>query len=113
MDESFYVNVFIDTVHRIHYQIINPGVEAESVVIWMSVIDQRADNIVVSDTIDMQPNASYITTTTTSPTETTTTTPDTTTPPPAAPPMPLEIIAIGAVVAVILVILVVVMKRRG
>ena len=111
MDESFVTNVFVNGTHRIHYTSVSPEAECAFFIVAMNNIGDAIDNIVVSDTIDLQPNASYITTTTT---ETTQTDTDTTTPPPdGATTFPIEILALGGGAVVLLIVVVILLKRRG
>ena len=84
-------------------------------------IGNAVDNIVVSDTIDIEcTNATceldhFETTTTTSDTTTTTTSNTTTsdTTPPAGDALPLELIVLGGGIAVVVIVLVIFLKRKG
>ncbi|MHA1961520.1 MAG: hypothetical protein ACW99U_14965 [Candidatus Thorarchaeota archaeon] len=122
--DPFYVDVFVDGTHRLHYEpIFTPTGESEEFTFWGVSEGDAIDNVVVSDSFDIECDNGTCdvdhyeppTTTTTTPTDTTetttTTTDDTTTPPPPAD-IPMEFIALGVAVPVVIVVLVVGLRMR-
>ncbi|MHA2602699.1 MAG: hypothetical protein AM324_011285 [Candidatus Thorarchaeota archaeon SMTZ1-83] len=117
MDESFNIDVFLDGTHLFHYQTLDPAVDSEWVDFWMSGDGDGADNVVVSNTIDVFCTNETCTlghagTEPTNPTTTTTTTTTTTPTTPTPVSVPIEMVALIGGVAVVLVVLVIFMKRR-
>ena len=109
MDESFNINVFVNGTHRIHYQTLDPMATCLYFGFGMNQIGLAADNVTVSDSIDIPGNTTTTTTTTTTPTSTPTTP---TTTPTTPPPLPIEMIALVGGAAVVVVVLVIFMRRR-
>ncbi len=112
MDESFNIHVFVNGTLRIPYKTIDPMATCLYFGFAMNQIGMAADNVVVSDSIDVPCtnetcplHPTPIVTTPTLTRSTPTTTP-TTTPP---PPLPIEMIALVGGAAVVVVVLVIFM----
>jgi hypothetical protein len=119
VDELFNIDVFINGTHAIHHQTLDPIVSCQHFRFLMHEVGQIADNVEVSDTIDIVCTNETCTLQHEGPEPTSTTSepsPTNTTPAPAPPPppadIPIEMIALGGGVAVVLVVLVIFMKRR-
>ena len=129
VDEDMIFDVFVNGIHRIHYDNASHLTGDYGYFVFESEFEGQAiDNIVVSDTIDIEPNATTTTTpttsslsetttssTTSSPTETTATTTTTTSSIPTETTIAdtTMILLIGGGVAVIVVIVLVIWKVRG
>ncbi|MCK5150725.1 MAG: hypothetical protein KAQ65_02740 [Candidatus Thorarchaeota archaeon] len=112
IDEPFVFDIFVNGIHRIHSEYaFPPTTTPEGFHVRFGTIGEAIDNVTVSDTVDLLPNATYITTTTTEDT-TTTTTDDTTTPPPAGDAIPLELLAVGIGVPVVIIVVIVGLRMR-
>ena len=118
IQDPFVVDIFINGTHVIHDEYaFPPTTPNEGVALMVGTIGEGIDNIVVSDTIDVEcQNATceldHYGETTTTPTATPTTSePTTTTPPPTEIPMELLALGIGVPVVIIVVIVVMRMKR--
>jgi hypothetical protein len=115
MDESFVIDLFVNGTHAIHYTTLSPGTTCTHMNFAMNNIGHAVDNIVVSDTIDVEctNDTCDVCPDETTPVETTPTDTATTTPPPDGPAtLPIEILALGVGAAVVLVVIVVLLKRR-
>lgn len=122
IDESWNMQVFVNGTHRLSYTLF----PTDKTMLYFGVstengIGNAVDNIVVSDTIDIEcTNATceldHFETTTTTEDTTTTTTSDTTTSdttPTAGDALPLELIVLGGGIAVVVIVLVIFLKRKG
>ncbi|MFW9848850.1 MAG: hypothetical protein ACFFF4_06900 [Candidatus Thorarchaeota archaeon] len=109
ISEPFVFDIFIDEVHRIHneYGLLVTTL-SEGFTVIFGTIGEGIDNVVVSDTVDFQPNETTTTTTTTTTTATTDTTTDNTT----DGIIPIELLAVGIAIPVVIVIAIVGIRMR-
>ncbi len=105
VSEPFVFDIFINGIHRIHNEYAFPPTSTpEGFMVIFGTIGEGIDNVVVSDTVDFQPNE----TTTTTTTATADTTTDTTT----DGMIPIELLAVGIAVPVLIVIVIVGIRMR-
>jgi hypothetical protein len=114
VDEDMIFDVFVNDVHRIHYDDASHLTGDYRYFVFNSQTEGHAiDNVTVSDTVDVvctDPECPLCHPTSPTPTPTPTPTSTPTTPPP--PPLPLDLILIAGGAAVVVIVLAIVFLRR-